>query len=534
MFHVAPTKRRSLSLLGAVALSIFIGGVPASARPIGRASRPTSAHPQKRACRRPAAKHLKRRAACKKAAKPLTRGRAPAKGAAAPREVAQIIETTRDLSDALTVMPSQAFTATPARGASIINVDASIHYQTMMGFGAAMTDSSAWLLHDELTPHARAATMAALFSPAGIGLNYVRIPMAASDYTLSSTPYTYDDVPPGQTDPTMADFSIAHDQPYVIPELREMLAVNPSIFTLANPWTAPPWMKENKAYDNELLAGVVEPQYYPALAQYFAEFIRDYELQGVKIDAITPMNEPNSNSVWPGTNLTPADDATFLPGYLVPALGAAGVHPMIFGDDDTEISDAQALLSGPAAPDLSGIAFHCYQGMTQMSTLHDEYPAEPLILNECSPGIIPYATAEVPIDAARNWASGVQLWNLALDPSGGPYEGARSWGCPGCTGVVTVNEQTGRASFGLNYYQYGQTTKYVQRWATRIFSTRLVTDGYGISRGVDDVAFENPDATKVLVAYNNAPTANSVAIGWQGKYLSYRLAPGATVTFTWK
>jgi glucosylceramidase len=496
---------RPVGVLAVLALSAVISGTPALAKSVGPPARPAAA-----------------------------RRTVIANGMTASRQVAQIIETTQDLSHALTTMPSQAFTATPAPGASVIKVDASIHYQTMMGFGAAMTDSSAWLLYDELTPQARAATMAALFSPQGIDLNYVRIPMAASDYTVSPNPYTYDDMPPGETDPTMANFSIAHDEPYVIPALRQMLAVNPGIFTLANPWTAPPWMKQNQAYNDELLAGVVNPQYYPALAQYFADFIRDYELQGVSIDAITPMNQPNANSSWPGTNLTAADDATFLPDYLVPALGAAGEHPMIFGDDDTELADAQALLSGPAAADLSGIAFHCYKGMTQLSTLHDQYPAEPIIVNECSPGIIPYATAEVPIDAARNWASGVQLWNLALDPNGRPYEGTQSWGCPGCTGVVTVNEQTGQASLNRNYYQFGQTTKYVQRWATRIFSTRLVSDGYGISRGVDDVAFQNPDGTKVLVAYNNAATATTVAIDWQGRYLSYRLAPAATVTFTWK
>ncbi len=116
-----------------------------------------------------------------------------------------------------------------------------------------------------------------------------------------------------------------------------------------------------------------------------------------------------------------------------------------------------------------------------MSALHAEYPAEDIVLDECSPGISPYVTAEIPIDATRNWASAVQLWNLALDPSGGPYEG--DWGCPGCTGVVTVNEQNGTPSLGLNYYQYGQTTKYVEPGAVRIFSTRLVPDGYGVTRG---------------------------------------------------
>jgi len=199
--------------------------------------------------------------------------------------------------------------------------------------------------------------------------------------------------------------------------------------------------------------------------------------------------------------------------------------------DDTELSDAQALLSGPAAHTVGGIAFHCYKGMRQMSALHAEYPSEDIVMDECSPGIIPYATAEVPIDAMRNWASAVQLWNLALDPAGGPYESI--FGCPGCTGIVTVNEQTHTASAGLNYFQYGQTTRYVEPGAVRIFSTRLVLDRYGITSGVDDVAFVNPDGSKVLVAYNNRAQAASLAVRWRGRYLNWTLPGRAAVTLIW-
>jgi len=442
-----------------------------------------------------------------------------------------IVQTTADLHDALTVLRPEPFAARPAAGSRVIRVNPRIRYQRITGFGAAMTDSSAWLLYDELAPAWRDATMNALFGPGGLRLNFVRIPMAASDYTVSSAPYSYDDPPSGQADPALADFSIAHDQAYIIPALKETLAINPSVFTLASPWTAPPWMKANHTFDNVGLAGAVFPQDYAALAQYFVKFIEAYQAQGVPIDAITPMNEPNSDSTWPGAALTAADDGTFLPQYLSPALSSAGLHPTIFGDDDTELADAQTLLSGPAAPTLGGIAFHCYKGMGQMSALHAEYPAANIVLDECSPGIIPYATAEVPIDATRNWASAVQLWNLALDPSGGPYEDA--WGCPGCTGVVTVNEQSGTPSLGLNYYEYGQTTRYVQPGAVRIFSTRLVRDRYAVTPGVDDVAFLNPDGSKVLVAYNNTARRARLAIRWRGRYLN-RVLPGhGTVTLIW-
>ena len=454
---------------------------------------------------------------------------APSAGAAS---LVTVVQTTANLHDALTIQAPQAFTRERAPGSAVIRVDPSIRYQKVTGFGAAMTDSSAWLLYDDLAPEWRVPTMDALFGTDGLRLNFVRITMGASDYTVSGSPYSYDDQPPGQTDPTLADFSIAHDEAYIIPALQEMLAVNPAVVTLASPWSAPPWMKINDAYDDIGLAGWIFPQDYSALADYFVKFIQAYQAQGVPIDEITPMNEPNSDATWPGSALTAADDATFLPQYLVPALDAAGLHPTIFGDDDTELADAQALLSGPAATALGGIAFHCYKGMRQMSALHAEYPSEDIIVDECSPGISPYATAEIPIDATRNWASAVQLWNLALDTSGGPF--GTMQGCPGCTGVVTVNELNGTPRFGLNYYQYGQTTRYVEPGAVRIFSTRLVSDRRGITAGVDDVAFVNPDGSKVLVAYNNRAREARLAVRWRGRYLNWTLPGWGTVTLIWR
>jgi O-glycosyl hydrolase len=258
----------------------------------------------------------------------------------------------------------------------------------------------------------------------------------------------------------------------------------------------------------------------------------------VPIDAITPMNEPRSLAAWPGAAFLPADQIGWLTGDLAPALAAAGLDPEIYGLDDTSATDAATLLDSPAAPLLSGIAFHCYQGMDQLTALHDADPTEPIILDECSPGIIPYSAAEVAIDATRNWAKAVALWNLALDPTGGPVQ-PPDHGCGGCSGVITVSESTHTASFGLNYFQFGQISRYVSSGAVRIASTRPVADfaspaGYGVTAGLDDVAFQNPNGSTVLVAYDNARTPVRMAIVWDGRSLTYRVPARATVTFIWR
>jgi glucosylceramidase len=464
----------------------------------------------------------------------LARSRHAASPAGAAPPTATVTQTTADLTDALTSKRPREWLSTPAPGSQVIAVNGQIRYQTITGFGAAMTDSSAYLLQDQLTPEAHTIAMQALFGQPGIHLNFVRIPMGASDFSATGVPYTYDDLPAGQTDPALAGFSIAHDQAYILPALQAMLAENPKIITYANPWTPPPWMKANGLYGNLAAAGKVLPQFYPALAQYFVKFIQGYAAAGVPIDDISVQNEPHTAALWPSAAFPTAAEIQFLTADLAPALQAAGLTPRIYGLEETaNATDEQTLFAGPAAPYLSGVGFHCYGGMGAFTTFHDAFPAVPIAVTECSPGIISYSAAEVAIDATRNWASVATLWNLALDTTGGPVEPPDS-GCRGCTGVIRVNDTTHLARYGLNYFQFGQISKFVVPGAVRIASTRLVADdGKTVTPGVDDVAFINPSGKKVLVAYNSATSPVSLSIQWRRKYLHYVLQPAATVTFTW-
>jgi glucosylceramidase len=464
----------------------------------------------------------------------LARSKHAAPPTAEATPTATVTQTTANLADALTSKRPREWLSTPAPGSQVIAVNGQVRYQTITGFGAAMTDSSAYLLQDQLTPEAHTIAMQALFGQSGIHLNFVRIPIGASDFSATGVPYTYDDLPAGQTDPALASFSIAHDQAYIIPALQAMLAQNPKIVTYSNPWTPPPWMKANGLYGNLGAAGRVLPQFYPALAQYFVKFMQSYAAAGVPIDDISIQNEPHTGAAWPSAAFSASAEVQFLTQDLAPALQAAGLAPHIYGLEETaNPTDEQTLFAGPAAPYFSGVGFHCYGGMGGFTTFHEAFPAVPIAVTECSPGIINYSSAEVAIDATNNWASVATLWNLALDTNGGPVEPPDS-GCRGCTGVIRVNDTTHLAGYGLNYFEFGQMSKFVMPGAVRIASTRLVADdGKNVTPGVDDVAFINPNGTKVLVAYDSAPSAVSLSIQWRRKYLHYVLKPGATVTFTW-
>ena len=101
--------------------------------------------------------------------------------------------------------PPLSFTNSP-QSALVINVDDAKTYQSMDGFGFALTGGSAQLL-SHMDPAKRSAILHELYADDGnsIGSSYIRVSVGASD--MNDHVYSYDDMPEGQTDPGMTKFS---------------------------------------------------------------------------------------------------------------------------------------------------------------------------------------------------------------------------------------------------------------------------------------------------------------------------------------
>ncbi len=454
----------------------------------------------------------------------------------------EVVQTSADLSQHLTPLPGLEFGRAAGTRGPVIRVDAAVRRQRVQGFGAAMTDTSAWLMEQSLAPGARQALMDDLFGAGGIRLDFVRVPIGASDFTHAGRPYTYDDLPRGQVDPRLWRFSIAHDQAYILPALRQARALNPAIEFLATPWSPPAWMKANRSLGNAGNAGTLLPRAYQPWADYIVKFIVAYARAGIPIDALTPQNEPGVATLYPGLNLSAVSEATWVGRDLEPALAQAKLAPRIYGADlgwGPTTTYAASTAHGQAARLLSGLAWHCYFGSpTSMSRQRDADRMLAPIVDECSPGLTPTPISEVIISSLRNWASTVALWNLALDPTGGPAQ-LPNHGCKGCSGLVTIDPRTGAVTMPLAYYQLGQASAFVAPGAQRVASPTFVAYRYpgpGVdiaSPGLDDVALRNPDGSLVLIAYNNAGRLVQFAVAWKGREFSYRLPAGATATFVW-
>jgi glucosylceramidase len=468
-----------------------------------------------------------------------------ARHGSAPGAVA-VIQTDAGTSQRMARLPGLRFAAGPVAGLPVIHVEDAVRFQRVTGVGAAVTDSSAWLLQHELPASTRAAVMARLFGAGGIRLSAALVPIGASDFTRDGNPYSYDDDPPGGSDPGLSHFSVAHDDAYLIPVLREMVALRPHVAILASEWSPPAWMKANHRLNNLGGRGTLLPGADATLARYLVRFLEAYARRGIPIGAIAPQNEPGQQTVYPGLNLTEPQEARLIAGYLAPALGRAGLHPAIYGHDFKWLfwHRAAALATDPSAGRvLGGIAWHCYDGNPEaMSALHRLAPRLDEVESECSPGSAPGPSAELMIASFRNWASSVLLWNLALDPSGGPVQ-PPNFGCPRCTGVVTVDTRSRTVAYTEDFYELGQFSAFVAPGARRIASEHFVTYNTRThqhrvtyaSPGLDDVAFVNPDGGLVLLAHNSAPHAAArFAVEWHGRAFRYTLPAGATVTFTWR
>lgn len=411
-----------------------------------------------------------------------------------------------------------------------IFVDDGKRYQTMDGFGASVTDSSAWLLRNKLSDSQFQKIMEMLFDrEKGIGLSLLRQPMGSSDFALED--YTYDDMPPGQSDRELRHFSIEKDERYIIPILRAALAINPQIKILATPWSPPAWMKSN----DSLVQGTLRPENYSTLAGYFVNFVKAYEHAGIPIFAVTMQNEPlNIEADYPSLLMSSGEQAAFLGSALGPAFRAAGLRTKIFIFDhnwDLIHYPIEVMSDAKAAAYVSGIAIHCYGGnAAAQSELRERFLNLPIWLTECSGGSWQKGNlldeqVRLIIDSTRNWSHSVILWNLALDQNHEPHLG----GCKNCRGVITVKVADGMGEVvpTVDFTALAHVSKFVRPGARRIESNTFGPES------LEDVAFRNSDGSLVLLVLNSGSKPVTFNISWKGKYAVCTLPGNSAATFTW-
>ncbi len=451
---------------------------------------------------------------------------------AKPSAAAEVWLTTGDQTHLLARqhdVPIAVADTTPA--VPTITVDEATVFQEIVGFGAAITDASAWLIQQRLSAAQRDSLLRDLFGPEpGIGLSFARLTIGASDFSRAH--YSLDDVPPGQTDPTLARFSIEPNRRDVLPVVKHALAINPQLTVMATPWSAPAWMKSS----GSPIKGTLRRDAYPAFAEYLRRYVEAYEAEGVPIFALSLQNEPHHEpDDYPGMRLTPAQRAELLEHHVGPLFEQRGVRTRILEWDhnwDEPESPLFVLADSGARQYVSGVAWHCYAGDVSAQTrVRDARPDKDVYFTECSGGEwapnwgdnLKWITRTLIIGATRGWAKGVLLWNLALDENHGPHLG----GCGNCRGVVTIDSATGAVTRNVEYYALAHASRFVPPGARRIESTAAI-------EGLESVAFRNRDGSTVLIVVNTAGTERPFTVRASRGVFRFALPAGGVATFRWR
>lgn len=408
---------------------------------------------------------------------------------------------------------------------NVVEADTTQTYQTIDGFGYTLTGGSASLINT-LPAAMKDEVLNELFrhDSTFIGVSYLRVSIGASD--LSASTFTYDDMPTGQTDVNLQQFSIDKEKQDLIPVLKKILAINPTIKILGSPWSAPVWMKSNGSF----VGGSLKPEYYSVYAQYFVKYIQAMKAEGITIDAITPQNEPLHGGNNPSMVMQAAEQADFIKNHLGPAFRTASINTkIIVYDHNADRPDYPLVILNDAGAKqfVDGSAFHLYGGpITALSQVHDAFPDKHIYFTEQwtgGPGVfgedLKWHIQNLIIGATRNWSRNVLEWNLASDPT---YKPHTPGGCSSCMGAITIGSNVTR---NVSYYVIAHAAKFVRPGSIRIASTQTPT--------LSSVAFKNPEGKKVLIILNTGGNSEVFSIRFNGKTVNTSLNAGAVGTFVW-
>lgn len=403
-----------------------------------------------------------------------------------------------------------------------ILIDDTEQYQPILGFGSAYTDASTFLL-SQMEPEGRRKFLHETFSPQRMNLNAGRSTIGASDY--SRNVYSYDDQP---NDIALEHFSIAHDEVYMLPMLREIRQHNPDLFLLSTPWSPPGWMKTY----GSMLGGWMTSKYLEPYAHYISRFLDAYKKAGMEVNAVTSQNEVETDQSgrMPAAYWTPELEADFVRNHLGPLLKEKNNKTQIWLlDHNYELwKRVKWQLQDPELRKyVSGVAWHGYVGTPdQMNLLHEVDPNVPFYWTEGGPDINDpkYALdwtrwGSTFTTVLRNWCRCIITWNLVLDERGEPNIGPFS-----CGGLVTLRSN-GEISHSGQYWALRHFSQHVKRGAVRVASHSDATE-------LTHIALRNSNGTFVLVLTNTGDDRR-VRLSKEAFAAEISLSRNSVVTLTW-
>jgi glucosylceramidase len=443
-----------------------------------------------------------------------------------PSHVWTVTETARDNGHRFS--PVAAPAPAPA-DADALKLRPAETFQEMVGFGGALTESSAWVLA-QLPPEKRLEVIRRYYDPQeGIGYTLARTHINSCDFSLNI--WSLAEVP-GDYD--LHHFTLEPMRRWLMPLLRDAQQVaGPDRFRLlASPWSPPAWMKTNNRVDE---GGSLRWDFRQPWANFYVRFIQAMaQEEGIKVWALTVQNEPEAHQRWESCLYTPEQERDFVRDYLGPTLQRAGLEgvKIIGWDHNRDKIEARAatLLTDPAAARYFwGLGLHWYvsKDFAASSRVHTLHPDKPILFTEgCWEGgknLGSWAHGEgyatQMIGDISNWVCGYVDWNIVLDQRGGPNHVGNF-----CDAPVLVDTTTKEVRYTAAFYYIAHFSRYVQPGARRISSA-------GGPVALKSVAFANPDGSLALVVLNQTDQAVGFTLAAEGATFACTIPDHAIQTY---
>jgi len=439
-----------------------------------------------------------------------------------------LVETAKDNGHRLSVVPSPTKAAISAENA--IFCDPSKTFQEIVGFGGALTESSAWVLA-QLPQEKRLEILRRYYDPnEGIGYTLARTHINSCDFSLSMWSLT-----PTPGDYDLHDFTLDPMRRWLMPLIHDTLKVaGPDRFKLmASPWSPPAWMKTNNRMDD---GGSLRNEYRPAWANVYVKFVKAMtEEEKIPVWALSVQNEVDAHQTWESCRYTPEQERDFVRDFLGPALHGAGLADvkLLTLDHNRDLIEkyATAQLGDPAtAKYIWGMGLHWYVSDDYASSarVHQKYPDKHILFTE---GCVEGAPGNMGkwengeryarniIGDFSNYVCGFIDWNIVLDQRGGPNHVGNF-----CDAPVIVDTNTKQVTYGSSFYYLAHFSKFVQPGARRIHSL-------GGPQGIQSIAFRNPDGKLAIVVVNPTEQPAAFTLDATGESVACKIPARAIQTY---
>lgn len=434
--------------------------------------------------------------------------------------------TTGDQTSLLKKQPNNLNFSDQQNNYPTISVDTAITYQSIDGFGFTLTGGSALLL-SKMSSSERDKILNELFGCSGdqACISYLRLSVGASD--LDDQVFSYNDLPLGEEDMTLTKFSLSRDTLYLLPIIKQILSIQPTIKFMATPWSPPTWMKSN----GSSIGGSLLPKYYDVYADYLVKYIQQMENYGVHIDALTIQNEPQHGGNNPSMLMNANEQALLIKKHLGPKFKANKIHTkIVIWDHNCDRPDYPiTILNDPEANKyIDGSAFHLYAGeINALSQVRSAHPTKNLYFTEQWTGAnghfdgdLQWHIKNVLIGSMKHWSKIALEWNLANDPS---FEPHTPGGCTECKGAITIDGNI--VSKNVAYYIIAHASRFVHPNSIRIESNTIAN--------IHQVSFLTPKGKKVMIALNETDKTELFNIQYKGKKAIATLPAHSVATFVW-